>query len=140
MISSLFYHNNTISLKVESSKLFVVFEDFGMDSNQASKEDATWVIILLESRTWDHTLRSFSSLSLTCYVLYWWCELSSMNRLVSQDLVWFVFNIRDVGWLYIRIEFLIFCSIAVWKMSHLNSFCYYLLIKCISQHSLMFLW
>ena len=44
MISSLFYHNNTISLKVESSKLFVVFEDFGMDSDQASKGDANWVI------------------------------------------------------------------------------------------------
>ena len=82
----------------------------------------------------------FEAKPLGFFLLYDWLtrscllfELFSMNIVVSQDLVWFVFNIRDVGWLYILIEFLLFCNVIVWKMFHLNSFCYYVLIKCISQ-------
>ena len=130
MILSLFYHNNTISLKVESSRLLLFLKIMEWIHVEPPIRMQINLSILLESRRWSHPLGFFL---LYMWLIMSWCEFSSINILASQDLVWFVFNIRDLGWLYIQIEFLLFCNIVVWKMFHLNSFCYYLLIKCISH-------
>ena len=49
MILSLFYHNNTISLKAGSSRLF--FEDYGMNSNWVSRRIyENYISTLLETK------------------------------------------------------------------------------------------
>ena len=138
MILSLFYHNNTISLKVGSSRFVCCFLKI-MEWIQVELLGGSMKITyqpFLKPR-WSHSLGFFLLhmwLIMTCF------EFSSINILVSRDLVWFVFNIRDLGWLYIQIEISSVLQYCCWKDVSSQLFLLLSIDQVYFTHSLMFFW
>ena len=134
MILSLFYHNNTISLKTGSSRL--LFEDYGMNSNWVSRRIyENYISTLLETKMKPPPRFLFSSY-VTHYVLLWifFYQYTGQSR---SRLVCFQHK-RSRLTVYTNRNLIRSVIVLVERYIISTLCCYYPLIKCISHIPLIF--